>query len=129
MNLEQWQILANQAFDDEFYQAMTENEKSAGSGCPDATCSASSKGHFGDKVLHCKWCDQDIFIPHNQVGGFWHLGGWTNPHGLKFWGGYCSPCFRKLDDIISLPNIKDSPFAESDSLTCSENSPGRVANG
>jgi hypothetical protein len=67
--------------------------------------SVPSKGHFGDKTLHCKLCDQDIFIPHNKVGGFWYLGGWSNPHGIKFWGGYCSPCFRKLDDITSPSNI------------------------
>jgi hypothetical protein len=79
------------------------------------SCSASSKDHFGDKTLHCKLCDQDIFIPHNQVGGFWHLGGWSNPHGIKFWGGYCSPCFRKLDDIISLPNA--SAMASADEKT------------
>ena len=52
-----------------------------------------------DKVLHCKGCDKDIVIRFNQVGGFWHLSGWTNPHGLKFWGGYCSKCFYALDHV------------------------------
>jgi hypothetical protein len=74
---------------------------------PTPSCSVSSKGHSVGKTLHCKLCDQDIFIPHNQVGGFWHLSGWSNPHEIKFWGGYCSSCFRKLDDIISLPNKPD----------------------
>ena len=66
--------------------------------------SDSSEVHFEGKTLYCKGCSQDIFIPHNQVGGYWHLSGWTNQHGLKFWGGYCSPCFSKLDNIISLSN-------------------------
>jgi len=52
--------------------------------------------HFEKKTRHCKGCNRDIVIPHNQIGGFWHLSGWTNKNGLKFWGGYCSACFSKL---------------------------------
>lgn len=57
-------------------------------------------GHFEDRTLHCKGCDKGILIKHNQVGGFWHLSGWPNPHGVKFSGGYCAPCFIALDDIL-----------------------------
>jgi len=64
------------------------------------------KGHFGDKILHCQGCDRDILIPHNQAGGFWHLSGWHNPHGIQFWGGYCSPCFRALDNITNQKHDK-----------------------
>lgn len=65
-----------------------------------------SKSHFEDKTLHCQGCDQDIFIPHNQGSGIWNLSGWTNPHGLKFSGGYCSPCFRKLHDMRPVSNTE-----------------------
>ena len=60
--------------------------------------------NFEDKTLRCKGCDKDILIPHNQIGVFWHLTGWENPHGIKFWGGYCSKCFHKLHAVTSLPN-------------------------
>jgi len=40
MTLELWQILANQAFDDELYQAMIENSQAqARLALPDAECS------------------------------------------------------------------------------------------
>ena len=55
--------------------------------------------HFEDKTLRCNGCLQDIHIPFNQVGGFWHLTGWENKHGIKFWGGYCPDCFDKLHDV------------------------------
>ena len=58
-----------------------------------------TEAHFEDKKLLCKGCNKHILIPHNQVGGFWHLSGWPNEHGVKFYGGYCSPCFDKLHDI------------------------------
>lgn len=58
--------------------------------------------HFAEKTLRCKGCEKDILIPHNQIGGFWHLRDWSNPHGVKFSGGYCTPCFDKLHNIKSL---------------------------
>ena len=54
---------------------------------------------IGDKTLHCKHCDKDIFLPGNKVGGMWHLNAWENPVGIKFWGSYCSPCFDKIHHI------------------------------
>ena len=43
MNLELWQILANQAFDDDFYAAMIENSQAqARQALPAATCSDKS---------------------------------------------------------------------------------------
>ena len=56
-------------------------------------------GHFGDKELWCEGCKKHIKIKFNQVGGFWHLNGWTNKNGVKFWGGYCTPCFDKLQKV------------------------------
>lgn len=51
------------------------------------------------KYLRCKLCNQDIWLPENKVGGYWHLNGWGNSHGKKFTGGYCSGCFNKLHNI------------------------------
>lgn len=58
------------------------------------------KTHFEDKILHCCHCNKDILIPFNQVGGYWHLNGWTNKHGRKYWGGYCSPCFDEIHNEL-----------------------------
>ena len=65
-----------------------------------------SKRHFEDKILNCTGCFQNIPIPYNQIGGFWHLNGWMNKHGLKFYGGYCSECFDKLRNIAVPLDIK-----------------------
>lgn len=54
--------------------------------------------HFGDKILHCDGCKQDIHLPFNSVGGFWHLSGWKDKDGDRIYGGYCSECFGKMDD-------------------------------
>jgi len=48
------------------------------------------------KTLRCSKCEADVFIPSNQVGGFWHLSGWVDINGVKHWGSVCPPCFRKL---------------------------------
>ena len=58
--------------------------------------------HVDDKILHCKGCDEDIIISPSQVGSFWHLSGWTNKHGLKFWGGYCNKCFHDLNKVTAV---------------------------
>lgn len=52
------------------------------------------------KSLRCDRCERDIWLPSNHAGGFWHLSGWSNPHGIKFSGGYCSPCFTALHDVL-----------------------------
>jgi len=62
--------------------------------------------HIDDKIMHCKGCDKDFIIPHNQAGGFWFLCGWTNPHGLEFWGGYCVKCFHALDKVTNTTGNK-----------------------
>ena len=54
---------------------------------------------FEGKTYKCGMCKNDIHIQRNQAGGYWHLSGWTNKHGLKFYGGFCSDCFDKLNDI------------------------------
>jgi hypothetical protein len=55
-------------------------------------------GHFEDKVRHCDNCHKDVHIPHNQVGGFWHLSGWEDKDGKKHYGGMCSECFGEMSD-------------------------------
>lgn len=54
---------------------------------------------FCDKLLRCQLCGKDTLIPQKQIGGFWHLRDWANPHGVKFSGGYCAKCFWKLHKI------------------------------
>jgi hypothetical protein len=77
-------------------------DRKGGAGMPEEHESdLHTEGHFEDKTRRCQGCNLDIFIPHNQVGGFWHLSGRENKHGRKFWGGYCSSCFSKLDNDSS----------------------------
>jgi len=52
--------------------------------------------HFEDKVLTCVKCKRQVKIPHNQIGGFWHLNGYADPSGTKHYGGHCLKCFDKL---------------------------------
>lgn len=62
-----------------------------------------------DRTYKCALCKQKIHIPHNVIGGYWHLSGWENKHGLKFTGGFCSDCFDKLLDVTE--PIQDTDYA------------------
>jgi hypothetical protein len=53
---------------------------------------------------HCGGCGKDIFIRSSQVGGFWHLSGWTNQYNVSFTGGYCSPCFTRMHTMKMAPD-------------------------
>jgi DNA-directed RNA polymerase subunit RPC12/RpoP len=51
---------------------------------------------FGDRTLVCSKCGKEVFIPFNQVGGFWHLAGFETQDGEKHFGGHCPECFDKI---------------------------------
>ncbi|PNX47177.1 MAG: hypothetical protein BV459_05010 [Thermoplasmata archaeon M11B2D] len=63
--------------------------------------------HFNDKTLRCSFCKKDVFIPYNQVGGFWHLNSFTGGDGEKYYGGACPSCFDTIKKTgIHLPEEK-----------------------
>ena len=66
---------------------------------PSLHTKSPSKKHCDDKVLRCVKCNRYVLIPHNYVGGAWHLSGWADPTGTKHYGVHCCPCFDALHKL------------------------------
>jgi len=51
-----------------------------------------------DRSRLCSKCGRTVLIPHNQIGGFWHLSGFIDKAGIRHYGGYCCECFDQIRD-------------------------------
>ena len=60
--------------------------------------------HFDDKERICSKCGSTVIIPHNQIGGFWHLSGFVADDGSRHYGGHCDACFNAVRAM--LPNAR-----------------------
>ena len=48
------------------------------------------------KMRVCSKCGEKVLLKRTQVGGFWHLSGWSDKNGVKHYGGHCTKCFALL---------------------------------